>query len=92
MTLELAVLGVPTSAGAHHAGQDLTPGAVLRVRDIGDVAGSVWMQDRPDAAARSLDAVTQVAGALLERYVELVVDVVGGAALLRSDPAPRPLT
>ena len=26
MAVELAVLGVPSSAGAHHAGQDLAPG------------------------------------------------------------------
>ena len=96
MNLELAVLGVPTSAGAHHAGQDLTPGALralglverlasagLRVLDVGDVAGAVWVPDRPYARARNLDAVTRVAAGVAdaverERAAGRVVLVVGG--------------
>ncbi|MGH3822625.1 MAG: hypothetical protein ACRDRA_07260 [Pseudonocardiaceae bacterium] len=66
----LTVIGVPTSAGAHHAGQDLAP-AALRARgfvdklaaagfvvtDAGDVAGVVFAPDDVAATARNLDAV-----------------------------------
>jgi arginase len=71
---ELSVLGVPTSAGAHHAGQDLAPaalrergfvaglrGAGLRVTEAGDVAGEVFRADAADATARNLGAVVRVA-------------------------------
>jgi arginase len=93
---DLAVVGVPTSAGAHHAGQDLTPAALraaglverlaaagVRVHDVGDLAGSVWVADRPDAGARNLEAVTQVAADVAdavewERAAGRVVLVVGG--------------
>ena len=96
MPHELAVLGVPTSAGAHHAGQDLTPAALraaglvdrlaaagVRIHDVGDVAGSVWAPDRPDAGARNIDAVTRVAAGVAdsverERAAGRVVLVVGG--------------
>ncbi|WP_224391610.1 arginase family protein [Pseudonocardia sp. ICBG1293] len=71
---ELAFIGVPTSAGAHHAGQDRAP-AVLRERgllsrlrsagvpvtDSGDVAGEVWSPDAVGAAARNIAAVVRVA-------------------------------
>jgi arginase len=74
---ELSVLGVPTSAGAHHAGQDLAPAALrehgfvdalqaagFRVSDAGDVAGEVFTADAPDATARNLGAVVRVARAV----------------------------
>ena len=74
MPSELAVLGVPTSAGAHHAGQDLTPAALrelgfvdrLResgfdVTDVGDVAGEVFAPDTLEATARNIEAVVRVA-------------------------------
>ena len=79
MTRQLAVLGVPTSAGSHHAGQDLTPAAVrdlglvdrlvaagLDVVEGGDVAGAVWAPDRPDATARNLAAVVRTAAGLAD--------------------------
>jgi arginase len=79
MTSELAVLGVPTSAGSHHAGQDLTPAALrevglvtrlaatgVTVTDVGDVAGAVWTPDRLDATARNLEAVTRVAASVAD--------------------------
>lgn len=72
--MELSVLGVPTSAGAHHAGPDLTPAALrehgfveelrdagLRVTDAGDVPGEVFSADAADATARNLGAVVRVA-------------------------------
>jgi arginase len=75
VTVELAVLGVPTSAGAHHAGQELAPAALraaglldrlrasgLSVSDRGDVAGERWSPDAADSTARNLEAVVRVAG------------------------------
>jgi arginase len=75
--VEFAVVGVPTSAGAHHAGQDRAP-AALRARglvdrlrqagvsvvDTGDVAGEVWAGDQFAAPARNVSAVVRVARAV----------------------------
>lgn len=79
MTVELAVLGVPTSAGAHHAGQDLAPAALrehgfvdklrasgFAVTDIGDVAGEVFAADAFGARAGNIDAVVRVATAVAD--------------------------
>jgi len=73
MAIELAVIGVPTSAGAHHAGQDRTPGELRKrgfveklhadgiwVIDVGDVAGEVWSPAEPDSIARNVAAVVRV--------------------------------
>ena len=83
MAVELAILGVPSSAGAHHAGQDLAPAALraggfvdtlrkagLTVHDVGDVAGEVWAPDRPEATARNVDAVVRVATGVAEAVEE----------------------
>jgi arginase len=69
------LIGVPTSAGAHHAGQDLTPAALrraglldrlaaagVRVTDRGDLPGSVFAVDHEQPLSRNLKAVVQVAG------------------------------
>jgi arginase len=74
MPAELAVIGVPTSAGAHHAGQDLAPsalrglgfvdrlrGAAFAVTDAGDVAGEVFAADTIGSTARNIEAVVRVA-------------------------------
>jgi arginase len=79
MAVDLAVLGVPSSAGAHHAGQDLAPGALrerglidrlradgLQVVDVGDVAGERWTVDAIDSTARNLTAVVGVALAVAD--------------------------
>jgi arginase len=71
---EWVLLGVPTSAGAHHAGQDQAPEALrrhglvarlqsagLRVVDAGDVAGEVWAPVAFDAVTRNVEAVVRVA-------------------------------
>lgn len=71
---EYVVLGVPSSAGAHHAGQELAPSALRRfglvegllaagvsVLDRGDIAGEVWSVDRFDTRVRNLPAVVRVA-------------------------------
>jgi arginase len=69
------VIGVPTSAGAHHAGQDRTPAALraaglmsrlqaagLAVTDAGDLAGAPFAVDHERPDARNLEAVVRVAG------------------------------
>jgi arginase len=71
---EWAFIGVPSSAGAHHAGQDLAPDALraagllrrlaaagVAVTDTGDIAGSVFAADYGHPRARNLDAVVRVA-------------------------------
>jgi arginase len=76
--MDFVLIGVPTSAGAHHAGQDLAP-AVLRshgfldrlrsgglaVTDAGDVAGEVLAVD-PSGPPRNLEAVVRVAPAVAD--------------------------
>jgi arginase len=73
----IAVIGAPTSAGSHHAGQDRTPAALraagfvsrlreagLDVTDEGDVPRAVFTPDAAGATARSLATVVQVASAV----------------------------
>jgi arginase len=68
------VLGVPTSAGAHHAGQDRAPAALRQaglidrlraagesVEDAGDLPGALFAVDHEHPAARNLAAVAGVA-------------------------------
>lgn len=68
------MIGVPSSAGAHHAGQELAPGALrkagladrlaaagLSVNDVGDLAGSDFAVDSSHPEARNLPAVVRVA-------------------------------
>jgi arginase len=68
------VIGVPTSAGAHHAGQDEAPAALraaglierlraadLNVTDAGDLPGAVFAVDHDRPQARNLAAVVAVA-------------------------------
>jgi arginase len=71
---EWVMIGVPTSAGAHHAGQDRAPAALraagiidrlqaagVNVSDAGDVPGSVFAVDHDHPTARNLTAVVAVA-------------------------------
>jgi arginase len=71
---EWVMIGVPTSAGAHHAGQDLAPDALraagladqlaragLIVTDAGNLPGAVFAADRANPAARNIAAVARVA-------------------------------
>jgi arginase len=73
------LLGVPSSAGAHHAGQELAAaalrrrglvdrlvGAGLRVSDHGDVAGEVFTADPAHPSCRNLAAVLRVARAVAD--------------------------
>ena len=72
---EWVIIGVPTSAGAHHAGQDLAPDALraaglterltragLTVTDAGNVPGAVFAADRANPAARNVEVLARVAG------------------------------
>jgi arginase len=74
MRTDWTLIGVPTSAGAHHAGQDQAPGALraaglvsrlaaagLSVTDAGDLPGSVFDVDHANPRARNLAAVAKVA-------------------------------
>jgi arginase len=80
------LIGVPTSAGAHHAGQDLAPAALRKaglvdrlaaagvsITDGGDLPGSVFAVDHESRYSRNLAAVTRVAG----EVADAVADVVG---------------
>jgi arginase len=55
------VIGVPSSAGAHHAGQERLRAAGLAVTDAGDLPGAVFAADHEHPAGRSLPAVVRVA-------------------------------
>jgi arginase len=79
------LIGVPTSAGAHHAGQDLAPAALrkaglvdrlaaagVRVTDGGDLPGSVFAVDHGNKFSRNLAAVTRVAGEVADAVADVV--------------------
>jgi arginase len=68
------LIGVPTSAGAHHAGQDRAPAALraagmldrlqaagVRISDAGDLPESIFVVDHEHPRARNLAAVVSVA-------------------------------
>jgi arginase len=87
------IIGVPTSAGAHHAGQDLAPAALrkaglvdrltaagVRVTDSGDLPGSVFAVDHEHPLARNLSAVTRVAGEVADAVAAVVT--AGGRPLV----------
>ncbi|GAA2752842.1 arginase family protein [Amnibacterium kyonggiense] len=95
--MEIEVIGVPTSAGAHHAGQDLAPAALrehglldrlraggLVVHDAGDVAGERFRRDPSNGVPRNLDAVVRVA-ALVAGEVERVLTAGRFALVLGGD-------
>jgi arginase len=69
------IIGVPSSAGAHHAGQERAPAALrqaglpdrlraagLVVHDAGDLPGAVFTVDHEHPHGRNLAAVVRVAG------------------------------
>jgi len=71
---EWVLIGVPTSAGAHHAGQDRAPAALraaglierlraagVGVTDAGDLPGAVFAVDH-----------------LLDRYIDALVSAIAG--------------
>jgi arginase len=73
------LIGVPTSAGAHHAGQDRAPAALraagiierlqaagVPISDAGDLPGSVFTVDHDHPQAPNLAAVVSVARAVAD--------------------------
>ncbi len=73
------MIGVPSSAGAHHAGQERAPAALrqaglldrlraagVTISDAGDLPVTAFTVDREHPGARNLDAVTAVAGQVAE--------------------------
>jgi arginase len=81
------LIGVPTSAGAHHGGQERAPDALraagladrLRaagelVRDAGNLPGAPFAVDRDHPNARNLAAVTRVAHEVADAVAEAVAD------------------
>jgi arginase len=82
-----SIIGVPTSAGAHHAGQDLAPAALraaglperleragLAVTDTGDLPGEIFTADRAHPAARNVAAVARVAGEVADAVAAAIGD------------------
>ena len=83
---EFVMIGVPSSAGAHYAGQDLAPAALraaglvgrltaagVKVTDAGDLPGAVFTPDRAAPAGRSLDAVVRVVAEVADAVAEVAV-------------------
>ena len=83
--MEIEVIGVPTSAGAHHAGQDLAPAALraqgllerlraggLTVHDSGDVAGERFRRDPVPSSSRNLGAVARVAALVADEVARVL--------------------
>ena len=84
---EWVMIGVPSSAGAHHAGQEQAPaalragglierlrGAGLSVADAGDLPGAAFAVDHEHPAARNLVAVTRVARQVADAVAAVVAD------------------
>jgi len=87
---EWSMIGVPSSAGAHHAGQELAPDALraaglldrlgaagVSMQDAGNLPGAVFAADRGEPGARSLGAVVRVA----REVAVAVADVVAAGRL-----------
>ena len=79
------MIGVPTSAGAHHAGQEHAPDALraagltdrlasagVSVTDDGNLPESVFAPDHSGAGARNLAAVTRVAAGVADAIADVV--------------------
>ena len=86
----VAVLGVASSAGTHHAGQERAPAALraaglvdrlraggIDVEDRGDVVHEVFVADEMASRARNLRAVVRVA----RTAADVVADTLAGGAL-----------
>jgi arginase len=82
---EVVVIGVASSAGTHHAGQERAPAALraaglvdrlrsvgIPVVDRGDVVGSTFVPDDVPSTARNLDRVVAVAAATADAVAEVL--------------------
>jgi arginase len=87
MGRQLAVIGVASSAGTHHAGQELAPAALraagfidriraagVTVEDRGDVVHEVFVADEMTSTARNLAAVVRVARAVADAVAGVLAD------------------
>ena len=87
---EWVMIGVPSSAGAHHAGQELAPAALrsaglidrltaagVKATDAGDLPGSVFASDPDAVGGRNLRAVAAVA----RQVCDAVADVAASGRL-----------
>jgi len=81
------LIGVPTSAGAHHAGQERAPAALraaglvsrlraagVSVTDAGDLPGSVFAVDHSHPKARNLAAVAKVTREVADAVTGIIRD------------------
>jgi arginase len=84
---EWTIIGVPTSAGAHHAGQELAADALraaglpdalraagLAVIDEGNLPAAVFEADHDSAAGRNLPAVARVARQVADRVADVAAE------------------
>jgi arginase len=82
---EWTMIGVPTAAGAHHAGQDRAPGALrqaglvdrllaagVSLADDGDLPGASFAVDREHPDARNVPAVVRVAREVADAVTGIV--------------------
>jgi arginase len=90
---EWVLIGVPTSAGAHHAGQERAPAALraaglahglrevgVAVSDAGDLPGATFAVDSEHPRARNLQEVVRVAGEVADAVSAVVAT--GGRPLV----------
>src|SRR6202165_4347342 len=83
----LAIVGAPSSAGAHHAGQEQAPAALraagfvdrlraagIDVVDLGDVVDATFTLDDAECTARGLSTVVDVARAVADAVAGVVAD------------------
>jgi arginase len=83
----MALIGVASSAGTHHAGQERAPRALraagfidrlraaeLTVEDRGDVVHEVFVADETASTARNLAAVVRVAGTVADAVAGALAD------------------
>jgi arginase len=81
---EWTMIGVPSSAGAHHGGLELAPAALRKaglfdrlttagvsISDAGDVPGAAFAVDREHPAARNLAAVVRVAREVADAVADI---------------------
>ncbi len=81
---EWVFIGVPTSAGAHHAGQERAPAALraaglphaireagVDISDAGDLPGETFAVDSEHPHARNLQAVVRVASEVADAVAEV---------------------
>jgi arginase len=82
---ELALIGVPTSAGTHSPGQEKAPQALreaglvrgleaagVTVHDQGDLPLAMYQAAAADPRQRNLDGVVEVAGRVADRVAEVL--------------------